>query len=211
MAIDDFWRNLRTAASLVAPSATTDWLDADTGAVESHLRAAMIWLTPRSVDGFDPNDFRFLDEDQQVALQESIERFRKVAEQVPGNKPATRLHAKEGRNAFGEILKLLQPHRFKDAESFRMQVLLERELKGQLPDWVTGIDCETGLDLSDEPAIWIWVHVTDDAVDKGKFAKQVLAIHDAVEAAYQRIGGRRWPFVRFQNPDAFAHRKGASA
>src|SRR5207244_5250542 len=59
--------------------------------------------------------------------------------------------------AFGEILRLLQPHRFRDAESFRTQTLLSRELRGEWPDWVTGLFCETGTDVGGDPAIWIWI------------------------------------------------------
>jgi hypothetical protein len=211
MAIDDFWRNLQTAASLYAPSATTDSAHVDAGAMEQMLRGAVRWLTPRSVDGFRIEDFEFLEEEQRSILGESVERFLAVARQVPGNKPATPEQAEEGRAAFEAILRVLQPDRFKDAESFRTQVLLDRELEGKLPGWVTGISCETGLDLVGDPAIWIWVDVTDDATNRRKVAKEGQAIHETIETAYRRIGGRRWPFIRFRSPDASARRQGASA
>jgi hypothetical protein len=211
MAIDDFWLNLRTAASLFAPTATADSARVDAGHVERMLRGAAMWLTPGSVDGFDPNDFRFLGEEQQETLRMSIERFRAAASQVPGNEPATRSQAEEGRAAFGEILRILQPHRFRDAESFRTQVLLERELRGQLPRWVTGLSCETGTDVVGDPAVWIWVEVTDAATKKGRIEKAGQGLHERIAAAYRRVGGRRWPFIRFRSPDAFARREGGAA
>lgn len=211
MAIDDFWLNLRTAASLYSPTVAADSPRVDTGYLERMLRGAVMWLTPRSVDGFDPNDFQFLDEDQQARLRAVVERFRAVASSVPGNQPATRPQAEEGRAAFAEILQILQPHRFRDAESFQTQVLLERGLRGQLPRWVTGLFCETGTDVGGDPAVWIWVEVTDDATTKGRIEKEGQGVHELISAAYRRIGGRRWPFIRFRSPDALARREGGAA
>jgi hypothetical protein len=210
MAIDEFWRNLQTEASFYAASATADAPYPDPSAVEQLLRGAETWLTPQSADGFRIEDFAFLEEERRSVLQENVERFLDVARRVPANKRATRDQVGEGRAAFEAILGVLQPQRFRDAESFRTQVLLERELNGQLPPWVTGIFCETGLDLVGDPAIWIWVDVTDEAV-KRKVAKEGQAIHETIETAYRRIGGRRWPFIRFRSPDKSFRRQGASA
>jgi hypothetical protein len=211
MAIDDFWLNIRTAASFYAPTVTTDMPHLDAEELERMLRAAVMWLTPDAVDGFDPNDFKFLDEQRQAALRASVERFRAVASQVPVNRAATRAQAEAGRAAFADILQILQPHRFRDAESFQTQVLLERALQGKLPRWVTGLFCETGTDVGGDPAIWIWVEVTDDATTKGRVEKEGQAIHDQIDSAYRKIGGRRWPFIRFRSPDAFARREGGAA
>jgi len=211
MAIDEFWRNLRTAASLYSPTVAADSRSIDVPRIESSLRSADLWLTLRSIDGFEIGEFEFLDEDRRIALNESVQRFREVAGAVRADKPATPAQANEGRAAFEAILSILQPHRFHDAESFRTLVLLERELAGRLPNWVTALHCETGTDLAGDPGIWIRVDVTDAAVDKGKVVKQWQIVHDAVETAYARIGGRRWPFIRFRSPDAFAHRQGVPA
>jgi hypothetical protein len=211
MAIEEFWLNLRTAASFYASTVTADSAHVDAGHLERMLRGAGMWLTPRSVDGFDPSDFSFLAEEKQEALRTTVERFRAVARQVPANKPATRQQAEEGRTAFGDLLSLLQPHRFRDAESFQTQVELERELLGKLPRWVTGIFCETGRDLSDEPAVWIWVEVTDEATDKNRIAKYGQRIEEEITSAYRQIGGRRWPFVRFRNPSEMAGRQGVAS
>jgi hypothetical protein len=209
MAIDDFWRNLRTAASLYAPSAVTDLPHADPEALERMLRGARLWLTARSVEGFEPDDFAFLDDERREALRESVDRFRSIATHVPGNKPATPEQVEAGGAAFREILHLLQPHRFGDAESFRTQVLLDRELQGKLPRWVTGLFCETGQDVADDPAVWIWVEVTDEATEKRLVVKHGQRIDEEVTSAYRRIGGRRWPFVRFRNPSELVDRQGA--
>jgi hypothetical protein len=47
-----------------------------------------------------------------------------------------------------QLLRILQPHRFPDAERVRIQAALDRELPGTLPPWVTGISCETATDVA---------------------------------------------------------------
>jgi len=195
MAIEDFWNHLRGAAGAFARATSED----------------VTWLNRESVRDFDPNDFRFLPEDQRTALATGVDRFLAVANRVPDDAEPTRSQIDQGRTAFGEILAILQPHRFWDAESFRTQTLIEPELRGKLPRWVTGISCETFTDLDGDPAIRIWVDVTDKATDKGKIEKEGDSIDRAVESAYRRIGGQLWTSIRFRSPDAFLRREGGAA
>lgn len=208
MALDDFWASIRTAASLHSPTVAADTPEA-VAAWERILRQARLWLTPRSVEGYDPVDFSFLDEGEQTRLRDGVERFRAAAGQVAADAAPTERQAKEGDAAFRAILALLRPHRFRDAESFRTQILLDRALQGGLPPWVTAVACETGTDLGGDPAIWIWVDVTDEATRRGKVEKEGQAIHDRIESAYHRIGGRRWPYIRFRSPDALPGKEAA--
>lgn len=198
MAIDLFWRNLRTAAGLFGPLAET--ADADAARLERALRGPALWLTPRSVNGFDVRDFDFLEPAQQEALGASVEKFRAVANQVSPKKPASASQKKEAGQAFLEILKILKPDQFIEADAFRIQTLLERELQGKLPSWVKGITCETGTDTGDDPAVWIWLHVTDEATDRGLVAKHAIGILEEAQSAFDRIGSHRWPYILFRNP-----------
>jgi len=191
MAIEEFWGNLRNA---ISQSATTT-----------------SWLSPWSVDEFDLNDFRFLDQDQQQALKESVEQFLDVAHQIPDKQSATETQIETGRKAFEKIVQLLRPDRYWDAESLRTEVLLNRELRAKVPGWVTAISCETGTDSVGDPALWVWLDVTDKAVDQGKIEKNWRPLHDAVEAAYRNIRGRRWLYIHFRSPDAFARKEGGAA
>jgi hypothetical protein len=170
-----------------------------------------MWLTPRSMGGFDPNDFAFLDEETRTALQEGVERFRAVADRMPRKKPPRRELLEEGRAALRPIVDLLQPLEYVDGESFRTRILLQRELRGKLTRWVTGISCRTGIDLTDDPAIWIQVDVTDAAVDRKLIDKKGQEIDDEIKEAYWRIGGRRYLYIRYHSPGAFAHRKEKTA
>jgi len=201
MAIDVFWRNLRTAAGLFGPpSDSAGSPGADAARLERALHGAAPWLIPRSVNGFDVRDFDFLEPGQQEALRQAVERFRSVADQVSAKKPATASQKREAGQAFLEILEVLKPDQFIEADGFRIQTLLEKELRGKLPSWVKGISCETGTDTGDDPAVWIWLHVTDEATDRGLVAKHALGILDEVQSAFDRIGSHRWPYIRFRNP-----------
>jgi hypothetical protein len=211
MAIDEFWANLQGAASWLVHIEKQDLAHADAATRERTLVEAREWLKPRSVGGFDPNDFAFLDDQTRAALQEGVERFRAIADRMPRKKPPSWELLEEGRDALRAIVDLLHPFEYVDGESFRTRILLERELRGKLPRWVTGISCRTGLDLVDEPAIWIQVDVTEAAVNKKLIAKHWPEIDDEIKEAYWRIGGRRYVFIRYDSSDAFAHRKEKTA
>jgi hypothetical protein len=211
MALDEFWINFRNAVSYYATTAEAAASYLGASIPELVQRDAVRWLALRSAEGFDLNDFRFLSKDEQAALRASVERFRAAASQVLGNNPVPRPLVEGGRTAFAELLRILQPYRFRDVESLRTQVLLERDFQGKLPRWVTGISCETGTDHMGEEAIWIWIHVTDEATTKGTVEKGSHALRELVKEAYHQIGGRLWPFIRFRSPDAFARRGGGAA
>jgi hypothetical protein len=211
MAIDHFWLNLRTAVSLISPTITTDWKDLDPVILERRIGTALMGLTPRSLEGFDPEDFTFLDQHQQAELGLAVERFRAIVGEVSRDQPVTPQQTEQALDSFETILRILQPHRFRDAESFQTQVRLGTKLQGRLPRWVTGLRCETGTDTAGDLALWIWVEVTDDATTKGRIEKEGQVIHDLIESAYRETGGRRWPFIRFRSPDAFARRQGGAA
>jgi hypothetical protein len=209
MPIDYFWQNLRTAASEFGPPAmSADAAERDTDAWERRLQNPDRWLTPRSVDGFDPTDFDFLESEQREALRRSVEAFLAVAAAVPRKKAASPRQVREGGTAFSEILRILQPHRFWDADSFRIQTVLDRDLRGKLPSWVTGICCETGTDVGDDPAVWIYVRVTDAATEKGLIAKHWQEIDDQIKTALRKVERSRWPYIRYQNPSDLVDSEG---
>jgi hypothetical protein len=191
MAVEEFWQNLRTAAPLL-------------GSPDAPESDPALWLKPRTVDGFDPAEFQFLPADQGQTLEESVRRFRAVAGAVSKKRRPTPEQVREAREALAGVLDLLPTQQFWDAESFRTHVGLNRVLAGQLPKWVTGVTCETGVDHVGDPVMRIWVDVTDKAVDQRKIEKHGRTIRDQMEEAYHAVGGRRMPFIRFRSPDAFA-------
>jgi hypothetical protein len=117
MALRDFWISVRTGARLIAPTATADSPRLDSAKIERILRGATIWLTPRSVHGFDASDFDFLTEAERNQLSKSVERFREIASQVPPDKPATPQQIQQALPEFLRILEVLRPDKYADPEA----------------------------------------------------------------------------------------------
>jgi hypothetical protein len=196
MAIEEFWMNLRAAARAFALTAVSSDVPAvGTDQREHALATATAWRTPQSVAGFDAREFDFLESDRKAALQARVDRFRAAVSQAPSSPDQKR----EAAEAFSELVRLLRPLEFPNAESFRIGTLLMREVGGVLPEWVESVSCETGDDASGDPAVWVWINVTEDAVEKKLIAKGWQPIYETVDAAARAIAASRWPYVRFQS------------
>ena len=86
MAKQEFLENLRVARNLfVHPRVEADSRQIDTGAVAQLLARAAIWLTPKSVKGFNAADFPELGLDKQKELQDAYQAFMAVAKEVPSD------------------------------------------------------------------------------------------------------------------------------
>jgi len=120
MAKDDFISGVRTAVGLLDPEVQTDRRSLDSEEVRRQFRNAVIWLTPKSVEGFVPQDFAELPEPRRNELKAEVEAFRSRAEQVPADAPAT-----------DEQIEAALPH-------FLRIVSLVRE--ALLPPWVADLD-----------------------------------------------------------------------
>ena len=51
-----------------------------------------------------------------------------------------------------------------DVSATDIEAALKRELR-DLPTPVSGWEVETGVDWADDPAVWVWVYLTDEEVD----------------------------------------------
>jgi hypothetical protein len=107
----DFLTNFRVARNLfvhpqrvVADSATMN-----TEGIADSLARAAIWLTPKSVAGFNASHFPELGLARQMELQTAVQNFLAVANQVPSDKPATAEQYGNASVAFRGMLEILQP------------------------------------------------------------------------------------------------------
>lgn len=108
VALGDFWLNVRRAARKVAPDVIAEGPKLDSAAIQQKLRDAVLWLTPKSVEGFDPSDFEFLSPAERKALTEAVKRFRQIAERVPPDKPATDEQIQQALPQFQRIVEILR-------------------------------------------------------------------------------------------------------
>ena len=74
------------------------------------------------------------------------------------------------------------------------------ELPG-LPAWVSGWQVETGIDVADEPAVWVWALLEDEEVD---FAARSRLRDMVRECVRQRAGDAVWAYVRFRDASEMA-------
>ena len=152
MAIKDFWNNIRAGASLTSSQAVVDSPRLNAERIESILRSATSWLTPKSVEGYDPDDFDFLADEERQRLTDNIKHFRATASKVPHIGPPTNEQIREAMPEFENILKTIRPDRYGDLDAFVLGKKIEREVSGTLPQWARELIFETGFDVSGEPA-----------------------------------------------------------
>lgn len=194
MSKQDFLSNFRIARNLfVHPRVATDSSHLDPHELEQKLARAAIWLTPRSVRGFNASDFPELGLDRQKELQSAVRDFLEVANQVPPNKPATTEQYGKAAAAFAKMLEILDPYLAKPDEE---KVIADALRSTELPPWVVNWDYELGRDADEEPVVWVTIFVEDGVASLTEYARMASrlewTLHQALSAADMSV----WPFVK---------------
>ena len=108
MAKNPFFQNVWTAVKFLAPRVEADNPYTKPEEIERALRGATIWLTPKSVEGFEPEDFEDIPQQERQALATNVKAFREVGETVPANAPATAEQVQEALPRFLKIVVSVQ-------------------------------------------------------------------------------------------------------
>jgi hypothetical protein len=196
----EFWLNLRTAARLLTPTATSDSPQLSSATLESMLRRAVIWLTPKAVESFRPDDFGFLDPRDLRALAEGVQKFRAVARQVDPGKPAADSEIEQALVPFRRVLEILRPDNYADPEALILGHSIDRQLPDALRSAVAELRFETGPDSTGDPALWIWVILKDEATATDDLLlAHARTIREAIERIVFDLHIERWPYVRFRS------------
>jgi hypothetical protein len=199
MALDEFWRNVKIAASLLWPDVETDAPGLDSDQLARRLRNAGLWLTPATVEGFDPDDFKFLSPSERDELKKNVEGFRRVAETVPDDGPTTPEQVEEALPMLRRILEVLQPDRNPDVDYFRTAKILENlRLPYDVRDDVVRIIHEFDTDWTGDPGVWVWVILKDEVAERPTFFGDTERIGKAIEVALLRQGIRLSPHIHFR-------------
>jgi len=198
MSLRDFWTSVRTASRFIAPGAPADSPRLDSAKIEGLLRSAVVWLTPKSVEGFNPEDFDFLPLAERQDLIDSVNRFSDLARQVPPDKPATDQQIQQALSQFLRIVEILRPDRYADSEAFVIGKKVEQQLANHFPQSVSELRFETGEGASGELALWIWVILKDEAAKEDVFHTNTRAIRELLRRTVKEIGIKHWPYVRFR-------------
>jgi len=199
MSLQDFWVSVRTAARMIAPTVTADSPRINIGDIERILRGAVIWLTPKSVAGFNERDFDFLSDAERTQLSESVHQFIAVARHVGPREAASESQIQQALPHFLRIVEILGGNRFADPEAFVLGKRIEQQTAGRVPESVLELRFETGEDSSGGEGLWVWVVLKDEiAEDQEILLFNANEIREMLKDAVRELGIKRWPYVRFR-------------
>ncbi len=190
----EFLANFRIARNLFAHPQFTINGAGDGAALERLIRSA-IWLTPKSVAGFNADQFTELGPDRQRNLDAAVKRFSEVAVQVPPDAPATDEQFHEAAGAFAKMLEILEPYVPIPDEARKVENALA-EVGKEFPAWVLNWDYELGSDSDDLAAVWVNVYVDDRTASAGQLGRYASEWTTKVRKSLTAAGVDRWPYVR---------------
>jgi hypothetical protein len=102
MAREQFIDNLRLADQLLAPI-TMSWPGGKTTYYSGDP-----WLTPKSVEGFEPADFADWPKEEREELEREVAAFLAIAREVPPNQPATKAQSKQARKHLERVMMIVR-------------------------------------------------------------------------------------------------------
>lgn len=189
---------MRIGARLIAPQVIADAPRLDSASIDSVLRRATSWFTPRAVEGFNEADFPFLPKEERERLVKLVSEFSEVAAKVsPTDAPPEVVES--ALPLFREILQLLEFHRYGDAEAYRLGKQIEQKLQPHWPKEIAELRFKTGLDHTGDPALWIWVFLTEEvSKNDDDFLKAAQRLRAILDPIARRVDADRWPYLSFR-------------
>ncbi len=201
----EFLSNLRVARNLfLHPKVETNGGE-DQQSMARRIARAAIWLTPKSVRGFNADDFPELGPDRQRVLQSAVTEFRDVAKTVPPQQAPSEQQVGNAKVAFANILDLLGPYLQTPEEDAKVEKAIDNLQSGALPTWVVNWDYELGSDEEGGPAVWINLFVEEGAPSR-EFGRTASQLIPKLRQALTAQGVTRWPYVRIRT--AAEHKAG---
>ena len=199
MSKQEFISNFRIAEEFLFfhPRVEADSAQFDTQAVAQKLALALaIWLTPRSVRGFNAAEFPELGPDRRRELEQAVQAFLEVASQVPAKEPATLEQYDNGKAAFAKLLEILEPYlAISDEEATVARILKTLEF----PSWSVNWDFELRSDWVGDPAVTVTLYA-----DEFTPANRMEVARSSHYKWPKRFSGlsdnrvKRWPYTHVQ-------------
>jgi hypothetical protein len=151
-----FWLSIMYALDGLPPSMVPSGLRLTDEMIEADFR-----LTPHTAEEFQEDAFSFLPEGELSRLKNAVEKVRAVSSNMGPRVVATRDERDEALPYFKIIVRVLEPDRFTDPETFKLGKKIERELAPVRPSHLDQLRFMSGLDSTDDPALWVWVYVAE--------------------------------------------------
>ena len=189
----DFLTNFRLARNLfVHPRVDTDSALLDQDSIKRMSVRAALWLTPKSVAGFNAAHFPELGTDRQLELQRLVKEFREIATSVPANKPATTYQYDSAKLVFMKILEILDPYLFSPQEGTQVEEALR---KVEFPPWALNWDYELGSDPDGAPSVLVTIFVDDESLPRRELGRFASSMTSKIRTALNEVGSQRWPNI----------------
>jgi len=199
MALRDFWISVRTASRVHVPQPIVDSPSIDEGTIERKLRATTLWVTPGAIAGFDEKDFSFLPESERTRLAKLLTDFRQVASAVSPGAPVPNDALERALPLFRDIVISLSFDRYEDPEALRLGKLIEQAIESDRPPELAELRFNTGLDHTGDPALWIWVFLTEEVSKKDEdFLRAAQRLRAILDPIARRVDPDRWPYLSFR-------------
>ncbi len=136
MAREEFIDSLRFASQMLPPPKVNSGQGAESDAhLSSALHFADLWLTPRSVEGFDPADFADWPRKEREELAREVAAFLEIARRVQANKPATKTQSKQARKHLERAIQIVRPHLLHEWLEAQEKMLKEATAAARARGW----------------------------------------------------------------------------
>jgi hypothetical protein len=157
------------------------------------LARGAIWLTPKAVAGFHPDDFRELGPDGQAEFASAVQEFLGVASEVPPNEEPTADQIARGSALLLKIATILRRYVATSDEMDAVEKALEMI---EFPEWVANWDFVLENDWTDEPVVYLKLF-TDEKAPRGiPLVRRVQGLTDQVRGALSAFEIKRWPSIK---------------
>ena len=211
--IAPFWINVLAASSLDLPSGVADRPRITPDAVAARLVTKPRWLNPFTVRGFRVEEFQFLSPEELKNLTDGVNGVLAVASEIRPNQLATEDQRERAQPYFLAILEVLEYDRYGDVAALILGKQIEQRLASDWPPFLDHLRFRTGLDSTDDPALWVWAFVTEEAeeYDEIKFLRRANAIEDGLEPIARELAPEGRLYLRFRSTLDLPERQGVPA
>ncbi|MBW3539299.1 MAG: hypothetical protein KY476_03440 [Planctomycetes bacterium] len=105
---EEFILDVRRVMRLVRPVVSTDSGVVRADSIGAALRSAALWLSPTTVEQFEPAEFADVQQGLQQELVRAVAEFRAIAEAVPADAAATEDQFRQGVDAFQQLVEAVR-------------------------------------------------------------------------------------------------------
>ena len=186
--IASFWANVLASSNLNLSSGVADRPRITREAIAARLAAKPKWLTSFTAVGFRKEEFEFLSPEELNRLTEGVHGVRAVASELRADQPATEEQRKRALPHFLAILEVLEYDRYADVSALILGKGIEQRLGSEWPPFLDQLRFRTGLDSTDDPALWVWAFVAESGeYEEVRFLARTDVIEDVLEPIAREV------------------------